>query len=143
MAVLIDTWSATEDRSIIMFLCLMKTSPDGIHCQLVEIYGASVMSRKQLWFWCKEFDIGRTDVREEQRSGRPSTSTTAWISHQVIFISSGPLKKHLASRYFRTDAEVQEAVVKWLNDLYPDFFFAGFERLVYRWYKCFNNYVGK
>ncbi|GBN26107.1 hypothetical protein AVEN_169632-1 [Araneus ventricosus] len=51
----------------------------------------------------------------------------------------GPLK-HLTGRHFRTDAEVQEAVVKWLHDLDPDFFCAGFDRLVYRWHKCFNNH---
>ncbi|GBM78393.1 Mariner Mos1 transposase [Araneus ventricosus] len=44
----------------------------------------------------------------------------------------GSLKKHLAGRHFRTDAEVQEAVVKWLRALDPDFFYAGFDRLVYR-----------
>ncbi|GBM03122.1 Mariner Mos1 transposase [Araneus ventricosus] len=52
----------------------------------------------------------------------------------------GPLKKYLAGRHFRTDAEVQEAVVKWLHDLDPDFFYADFDRLVYRWHKCFNNH---
>ncbi|GBN45869.1 hypothetical protein AVEN_41431-1 [Araneus ventricosus] len=94
---------------------------------------------------CSPGGIGESvkNVRDEQWSGRPSTSTTAWISQQVTFISSGLLKKHLASRYFRTDSEVQEAVIKWLRDLDLDFFFAGFERLVYRWHKCFNNYVGK
>ncbi|GBN59665.1 hypothetical protein AVEN_28416-1 [Araneus ventricosus] len=52
----------------------------------------------------------------------------------------GPLKKQLASRHFRTDAEVQAAVVKFLRDLDHDFFYAGFDRLVYRWHKCFNNH---
>ncbi|GBO22143.1 Mariner Mos1 transposase [Araneus ventricosus] len=52
----------------------------------------------------------------------------------------GPLKKQLAGHHFRTDAEVQEAVVKWLRDLNPDFFYAGFNKLVYRLNKCFNNH---
>jgi hypothetical protein len=34
------------------------------------------MSRKQIWVWCTAFDNGRTDVQDEQRSGRPSSSTT-------------------------------------------------------------------
>ncbi|GBN09898.1 hypothetical protein AVEN_184695-1 [Araneus ventricosus] len=42
----------------------------------------------------------------------------------------GPLKKHLEGRHFRTDAEVQEAGVKWLRDLDPDFVYAGFDKLV-------------
>ncbi|GBN31297.1 hypothetical protein AVEN_63438-1 [Araneus ventricosus] len=52
----------------------------------------------------------------------------------------GLLKKHLEGHHFRTDAEVQEAVVKWLRDLDPDFFYAGFDTLVYRRQKCFNNH---
>ncbi|GBO25613.1 hypothetical protein AVEN_63522-1 [Araneus ventricosus] len=58
----------------------------------------------------------------------------------------GPLEKHLAGRHFKTDVEVQKAVIKWFCDLDPGFFYAGFDRLVYRWYKCLNNhgdFVGK
>jgi hypothetical protein len=43
---------------------------------VVEVYGANVMSRKKVWVWCTAFDNGRTDVEDEQQSGRPSTSTT-------------------------------------------------------------------
>ncbi|GBM82592.1 hypothetical protein AVEN_201871-1 [Araneus ventricosus] len=50
-------------------------------------------------------------------------------------------KKHLAGRHFRTDGEIQENVVKWLRDLDPDFFYAGFDKLVHRWSKCFNNHA--
>ncbi|GBL93161.1 hypothetical protein AVEN_42624-1 [Araneus ventricosus] len=50
------------------------------------------------------------------------------------------LMKHLAGHHSRTDAELQEEVVKWLRDLDPDFFYAGFDRLVYRWHKRFNNH---
>ncbi|GBL94528.1 hypothetical protein AVEN_235620-1 [Araneus ventricosus] len=52
----------------------------------------------------------------------------------------GPLKKNLAGRQFRKNAEVQEAVVKLLRDLDPDLFYVGFDRLVYRRYKCFSNH---
>ncbi|GBM46644.1 hypothetical protein AVEN_274142-1 [Araneus ventricosus] len=51
-----------------------------------------------------------------------------------------PLKNHLAGCHFRTDAEVQEAIMKWLCDLNPDFFYACFDRLVYQWHKYFNNH---
>ncbi|GBM40496.1 hypothetical protein AVEN_28649-1 [Araneus ventricosus] len=37
----------------------------------------------------------------------------------------GPLKKHLAGRHFKTNTEVQEAIIKWYRDLNPDFFYAG------------------
>ncbi|GBL99153.1 hypothetical protein AVEN_64142-1 [Araneus ventricosus] len=51
------------------------------------------------------------------------------------------LKKHLTGRHFRTDVVVQEAVDKRLHDLDHDFSYAGFDRLVYRWPKCFSNHV--
>jgi histone-lysine N-methyltransferase SETMAR len=76
MAGLAGTWSNIEVRSVIRFLHQKGTSPAVLHRQLVEVYGANVMSRKQVWFWCTAFDNGRTDVQDEQRPGRPSTSTT-------------------------------------------------------------------
>jgi hypothetical protein len=73
MAGLAETWSNIEMRSVIRFLRLKGTSPAEIHRQLVEVYGANVMSRKHVWVWCTAFDNGRTDVQDEQQSGRPST----------------------------------------------------------------------
>jgi hypothetical protein len=75
MAGLAETWSNIEVRSMIRFLRLKGTSPAKIHRQL-EVYGANVMSRKHIWVWCTAFDNCRTDVQDEQRSGRPGTSTT-------------------------------------------------------------------
>lgn len=54
---------------------LKKNSPDEIHRELLEVYSKRVMSRKQVWFWCMEFDDDRTDLWDEERAGRPSTST--------------------------------------------------------------------
>ncbi|GBM04588.1 hypothetical protein AVEN_93986-1 [Araneus ventricosus] len=50
-----------------------------------------------------------------------------------------PFNMHPEDCHFRSDAEFQEAVVKWLRYLDPDFFYAGFDRLVYRWPNYFNN----
>ncbi|GBL87202.1 hypothetical protein AVEN_270488-1 [Araneus ventricosus] len=66
MSPLTDTWSAIEVRSIIRFLRLKKISPAEMHCQLVEVYGASVMSRKQVWFGCKEFELNRKNVQDKK-----------------------------------------------------------------------------
>ena len=69
LAALTETWSAIEVRSVIRFLRLKKNSSAEIHRQLVEVYGKRVMSRKQVWFWCTEFDNGNTDLRDEERTG--------------------------------------------------------------------------
>jgi hypothetical protein len=60
MAGLAETWSNIEVRSVIRFLRLKGTSPAEIHRQLVEVYGANVMSRKHVCVWCTAFDKGRT-----------------------------------------------------------------------------------
>ncbi|GBN55609.1 hypothetical protein AVEN_218871-1 [Araneus ventricosus] len=52
----------------------------------------------------------------------------------------GPLKKYLTGRHFGINADVQDAVVKCLRVLNPDFLRAGFDRLVSRWHKYFNNH---
>jgi hypothetical protein len=42
-----------------------------IHKQIVAVFG-NVMNRQNVTKWCREFPKGRTDVHDEQRSGRPS-----------------------------------------------------------------------
>jgi hypothetical protein len=53
-------------HSVIRFLRLKGTSPAEIHRQLVEVYGANVMSRKHVWVWCTAFDNGRTEGKVQQ-----------------------------------------------------------------------------
>ena len=43
----------------------------------------------------------------------------------------GPLKKHLGGQHFRTDAEIQQAVLMWLCNFETDFVDAVFSRLMY------------
>ncbi|GBM12301.1 hypothetical protein AVEN_155300-1 [Araneus ventricosus] len=77
-----------------------------------------------------------------------STSFTETVEHHPYsldlapsgFYLLGPLKKHLAHRHFRNDAEIQEAVVKWLRDMSHDFFCADFDRLTKNIQKCYNDH---
>jgi hypothetical protein len=48
--------------------------PFEIHRELVTVYGANVMTVQRVRKWYREFDSGRVNVMDEQRSGRPSTS---------------------------------------------------------------------
>ncbi|UYV72291.1 hypothetical protein LAZ67_9002474 [Cordylochernes scorpioides] len=56
-----------------------------IHRQLVEVYGEKCMDIKNVRKWCREFNEGRINVHDEQRSGRPSLpeSTVARIDEMV------------------------------------------------------------
>ena len=60
-----------EVRSVIRFLYAKGERPAEIHKQIVDVYG-NVMNRQNVTKWCREFSEGRTDVHDEQRSGRPS-----------------------------------------------------------------------
>ncbi|GFX17422.1 uncharacterized protein TNCV_1494361 [Trichonephila clavipes] len=50
----------------------------------------------------------------------------------------GPLKKHLGTQHFRTDAEVQQAVLTWCHNLDTYFYDAGFDGLgrLRAWANC-------
>jgi hypothetical protein len=90
MAGLVETWSKIEVCSVIRFLQLKGTSPAEIHRQLVEVYGANVMSWKHVWVWCTAYDNSRTASVSCYGTtiGRYWTILpTALTWHRVIFIS--------------------------------------------------------
>jgi len=60
-----------EVRSVIRFLNAKGERPAEIHKQIFAVYG-NVMNRYNVTKWCREFAEGRTDVHDEQRSGRSS-----------------------------------------------------------------------
>ncbi|UYV66586.1 EPM2AIP1 [Cordylochernes scorpioides] len=68
-------------KAIIRFLNAKNNSPVKIHRQLVKVYGEKCMDIKN----CREFNEGRINVHDEQRSGRPSLpeSTVARIDEMV------------------------------------------------------------
>ncbi|GFX30280.1 hypothetical protein TNCV_1963871 [Trichonephila clavipes] len=70
MAALTETWPTIEIRSVTWLSHLKKNSPADINHQLVEVYGTSVISRRQVWFGGEgtEIDKGRRDVRVEERA---------------------------------------------------------------------------
>ena len=60
-----------EVRSVIRFLNAKGERPAEIHKQIVAVCG-KVMNLQNATKWCREFSEGRTDVHDEQRSGKPS-----------------------------------------------------------------------
>jgi len=71
MAAPIQSPAKCEVRSFIWFLNTKVERPAEIHKQIIAAYG-NVMNRQNVTRWCCEFYEGRTDVHDEQRSGRPS-----------------------------------------------------------------------
>jgi hypothetical protein len=54
---------------VIWFLNAKGERPTEIHKQIVAVYG-NTMNRQNMTKWCHEFSEERTDVHNEQRSGR-------------------------------------------------------------------------
>jgi len=63
-----------EIRAVIRFLNAKNVAPIEIHQQLTEVYGVKCMSVQHVRKWRREFTGGRTDIHDEERSGRPSVS---------------------------------------------------------------------
>jgi len=71
MAAPIQSPAKCEVRSVVRFLNAKGERPAEIHKQIVAVCG-NVMNRQNMTKWCRESSEGRTDVHDEQRSGRPS-----------------------------------------------------------------------
>jgi len=62
-------------------ICIKFCYKNGIKCSnVVEMlniaFGESAMSKTRVYEWYKRFQEGREDVEDDERLGRPSTSTT-------------------------------------------------------------------
>ena len=71
MAAPIQSPAKCKVRSVIRFLKAKSERPVEIHKQIVAVYG-NVMNQQNVTKRCREFSKGRTDVHDEQMSGRPS-----------------------------------------------------------------------
>ncbi|GFY15615.1 histone-lysine N-methyltransferase SETMAR [Trichonephila clavipes] len=75
MSVLIENPAACEIRCVIRFLNAKKVKPIEIYRQICEVYGQNAMSDSIVRRWVRQFNEGRSEVHDEERSGRPSLIT--------------------------------------------------------------------
>lgn len=109
MEVLTETWPSTEVGSVIRFLRLKKSSAVEIYWQLVEMCGANIMSRKQVWVWCTEFYERQKSCARRTNIIEPNTSTTDWnVSRREASIQA-----YLAFMW----EEIQQTILMWLLNL--------------------------
>jgi len=66
-----------EVQGVIRLLQAENVIPSEIHQRLVAVYGEHVMNAASVRKWYTMFRNGRTDVRDAERSGRPSVITDA------------------------------------------------------------------
>jgi len=65
-----------EQRVNIKFLVKLKKTAAESFRVLCEVYGEECLSRARVFEWHKRFCSGREDVEDDDRSGRPTTSST-------------------------------------------------------------------
>ncbi|UYV84490.1 hypothetical protein LAZ67_X002362 [Cordylochernes scorpioides] len=145
-----------ELRSVIRFLNAKNNSPVEIYRQLVEVYGEKCMDIKNVRKWCREFNEGRINVHDEQRSGRPSLpeSTMARINEMVCAnrrITLEEIKDGLNEdcSHFSVHKIVSETlgyrkvsarwVDKWLKEAAGEWYNTGITKLVDRMKKVIEN----
>ena len=90
MAAPIQSPAKCEVASVVRFLNAKSDRLAEIHKQIVAVYG-NVMNRQNVTKWCREFSEGKTDVHDDQRSGRPFL-----ISHDLLQEIEGEI---LANRH--------------------------------------------
>ncbi|GFV50852.1 HTH_48 domain-containing protein [Trichonephila clavipes] len=68
----IESPTSCEIRSVIHFLTARNVSAADIHRQITEGYGTEITRDSKVRKLFNKFKDGRTNVHEEERSGRPS-----------------------------------------------------------------------
>jgi transposase len=75
MSMKIENPASCEIRSVIKFLNAKNVRPAEIYRQVCEVYGENAMSDGMVRRWCRMFSEGRTNVHDDDRSGRLSLVT--------------------------------------------------------------------
>ncbi|KAL4104977.1 hypothetical protein QTP88_020252 [Uroleucon formosanum] len=75
MCAAIENPASCEVRSVIRFLLAKNLKPIDIYRQLREVYGDYLMNESSVRKWGIQFKNGRTNVHDEEKSGRPSIVT--------------------------------------------------------------------
>nr|XP_015914995.2 uncharacterized protein LOC107445167 [Parasteatoda tepidariorum] len=71
----IESPAKCELRSVIRFLHAEGSNAAEIHRRVSKAYGEAFMSDSNAWKWSRNFDAGRTDVRDAGVQGRKSVSS--------------------------------------------------------------------
>ena len=64
-----------EQRYAIKFCVKLNKPATETFASLTEVYGDATLSRTMVFNWHKAFKMGRENVEDDHRSGRPISST--------------------------------------------------------------------
>ncbi|GFW06350.1 HTH_48 domain-containing protein [Trichonephila clavipes] len=80
MCAAIENPTSCEVWSVIRFLLAKNLKLKEIYRQVCEVYGNNVMNESSIRKWCIQFKNGRTNVHDEEKSGRPSIVTDELVA---------------------------------------------------------------
>jgi transposase len=60
-----------EYRAVIKFFVKEGLTPNGIHWKFIKVYGDSSPSFSTIKKWAAKFKLGRTNLEDDPREGRP------------------------------------------------------------------------
>ena len=67
------SWKSGQKKCVLSFVFYGQNFPlVENHCELVTVYSGNVMAVQHVFKWCREFDSGWMNVKDEQRSDLPS-----------------------------------------------------------------------
>ncbi len=78
------TFTEVEVRSTTCVLTMRGKTGKEILQEVNVLYGVGCMSKTRVYEWRNMFLHGRTNLADEERSGRPSDSTSAFENIQQI-----------------------------------------------------------
>jgi transposase len=108
--------ASCEIRSVVKFFNAKNICPAEIYRQVCEVYGENAMRDGMVRRWCRKFSEGRTNVCNDDRSGRPSVVTADLLDQVNEKIRENKLhlclhlKRLLAAERSNSDDEVKTAV---------------------------------
>ena len=78
-----DVHSKEAQRHAIFTFWKMNKKVRDIHQNLQKIHGNKTVSLASVYRWVDEFKLGRTDVADLPRSGRPTNSTSEMLPRRI------------------------------------------------------------
>lgn len=83
MASSLEDCTLEEQRAVIRFLFSEGTKPSEIHSRMKRQYGKSCINRANFYKWIDRYKLGRTNVSDVQRSGRPIEVSNALMENRI------------------------------------------------------------
>lgn len=92
-----------EQRAVIHFFYLKKYKSERITKELQEVYGNNAYKQSTVKYWIHQFAIGRIDLNDAPRSGRPNDFSLSSLIQKLLdkdpYLSARQLAKMLNSNH--------------------------------------------